>query len=404
MTHSKRISFLLASCSLVVFAVLPFFLVGCGTEPPKGPLTENKNKKEDPPAAKEKDAVAKEKDAVAKEKDAVAKEKDATEKDAAAKDKDAAPKDKDDKTLLAKANKPLVIGYSDWPGWLVLEIAKKKGFFKDAGVDVDLKYFDEYSASIDAYTGNKLDGILIACGDSLPAKSSVIIVLTDFSEGNDMIIGKKGVDSIKDLKGKTVGLEVGLVEHMLLLKALEDNGLKESDVTISKMETTATPGALKGGKVDAVGAWYPISGRALKEVDGSKALFTSKDAPGLIYDALQVDPESLKTRRDEWKKVVGVWFKCLDYLKDPNTHDEAVKMMAEKVAAKPEDMEKNLKGTHLLDGEGNMKAMRKRNTLDSIYGSLQTADKFYIAHDVYKKPLNVDPFVDPTVVKEVLGK
>src|SRR5207302_9712672 len=98
--------------------------------------------------------------------------------------------------------KALKIGYSDWPGWLVLEIGKNKGFFKAAGVDVDLVWFDDYGASIDAYSGGKLDGIAIMCGDSLAAKSSVIVVLTDFSEGNDMIVGKPGIKSIKDLKNK----------------------------------------------------------------------------------------------------------------------------------------------------------------------------------------------------------
>jgi NitT/TauT family transport system substrate-binding protein len=304
----------------------------------------------------------------------------------------------------AVAATPLKIGYSDWPGWLVLEIAKQKGFFKDAGVDVELEWFDDYGKSIEAYTAGKLDGIMIACNDSLTAKSSVIIVLTDFSEGNDMIIGKKGIDSIKDLKGKTVGLEKELVEHLLLVTALEKNGLKEEDVKIDNVKTEETTQALKGGKVDAIGAWYPRSGLTLQEVADSKALFTSKEAPGLIYDALQVDPASLDKRRDEWKKVVGVWFRCLEYLNDPKTHDDAVKIMSQPIKGKPADLEKNLKGTHLLDGAGNLKAMQKKNSLDSIYGSLNNADKFYQKHvKDYKSP-NTDKMVEAKLVKEVLGK
>src|SRR5208283_3224923 len=163
----------------------------------------------------------------------------------------------------AAAAPALKVAYSDWPGWLVWEIAKQKGFFKDAGVDVDLVWFGDYGASIDAYTAGKLDGIMIACGDSLKEKASVIIVLTDFSEGNDMIIGKPGVADIKALKGKTVGLEENLVEHLLLMAALEKNGLKDTDVTIKKVKTEATTQALKSGGVDAVGAWYPISGQTL---------------------------------------------------------------------------------------------------------------------------------------------
>jgi len=299
---------------------------------------------------------------------------------------------------------PLKIGYSDWPGWLVLEIGKQKGFFKDAGVDVELVWFGDYGASIDAFTAGKLDGIMIDCASSLTAKSSVIVFLTDYSNGNDMIIGKQGIESIKDLKGKTVGLEENLVEHLLLAEALKQNSIAESDVKLKKVKTEDTPAVLKSGNVEAIGAWYPISGRALSEVSNSKKLFTSADAPGLIFDALQVDPASLAKHRDDWKKVTGVWFKCLDYLNDPKTHDEAVKIMAKRIEGKPEDLEKNLKGTFLLDGAGNVKAMRKRNTLDSIYGSLQNADAFYLKRKVYDKSIKTEAMVDPTVVAEVLKK
>jgi len=297
---------------------------------------------------------------------------------------------------------PLKIGYSDWPGWLVLEIGKQKGFFnKD---EVELVWFTDYGASIDAYTANKLDAIAIDCASSLTARSSTIIVLTDYSNGNDMIIGKKGIESFKDLKGKTVGLEENLVEHLLLDAALKKNEMGDGDVKIKKVKTEDTPAALKAGGVDAIAAWYPISGRALAEVADSKKLFTSADAPGVIFDAIQADPASLSKRRDDWKKVVSGWFKCLEYLKDEKTHEDAVKIMAKRIEAKPEDLEKNLKGTFLLDGPGNLKAMRKRNTLDSIYGSLQNADDFYLKRKVYDKSVKTENMVDPSLVKEVLEK
>lgn len=300
--------------------------------------------------------------------------------------------------------KSLKIGYSDWPGWLVLEIAKQKDLFKTAGVNVDLIWFDDYGKSIEAYTAGKLDGITIMCGDSLAAKSSVIVVLTDFSEGNDMIVGKPGINSIKDLIGKTVGLEENLVEHLLLLEALKQNGIDEKEVTIKKMPTNDTIAALKSGGVDAIGAWYPISGKALSEVGGSKALFTSREAKGLIYDAIQVDPQSLADRRGDWQKVVDVWFECLNYLNSPKTHDEAVRFMAGRVKADPADLEKHLKGTHLLDKEGNLKALQKKNTLDSIYGSLQNSDRFNLARKVYDKPVNVNTMVDASLVETSGGK
>ena len=144
--------------------------------------------------------------------------------------------------------KPLTIAYSDWPGWLVWEIAKQKNWCKDAGVDVNFEWAD-YGATIDEYSAGKVDGVLIVCGDSLTAgKPSTAIVLTDYSDGNDMLIGKQGIESIKDMKGKKVGVERNLVEHILLDKALEDNMLKEDDVTVVDIKTNRRPQTLSHGR------------------------------------------------------------------------------------------------------------------------------------------------------------
>src|SRR3954465_7096505 len=198
---------------------------------------------------------------------------------------------------------PLKVGYSDWLGYTLFEVAKQKEWFKEAGVDVEMVWFD-YLPSLDAFSAGKIDAVCAVSTDALVNGSngakSKIIALLDFSEGADMIIGKPGVESIKDLKGKSVGLEVTLVEHLLLLKALEANGLKQSDVKFVKTPTNDTPQTLASGKVAAIGAWYPVSGQALKQVAGSKPLFTSAEAKGLIYDVLAVTPTSYAKRKDDW--------------------------------------------------------------------------------------------------------
>src|SRR5215475_1559827 len=106
---------------------------------------------------------------------------------------------------------PLKIGYSDWPGYTVLEVAKQKGWFKDAGLDVELAWF-EYSPSIDAFAAGKVDGVTIVAGDDMvtgaSGAKSKIVCLIDYSEGSDMIIGVPGIESIKDLRGKKVGVEL----------------------------------------------------------------------------------------------------------------------------------------------------------------------------------------------------
>ena len=46
----------------------------------------------------------------------------------------------------ATTTKPITIGYSDWPGWVAWQVAIEKGWLKEAGLNVEFKWFD-YSAS-----------------------------------------------------------------------------------------------------------------------------------------------------------------------------------------------------------------------------------------------------------------
>jgi len=305
------------------------------------------------------------------------------------------------------AAEPLKIGYSDWPGWVAWEVAIQKGFFKQAGVDVEFVWF-EYLPSMDAYSAGKIDAVTVTNGDAMVTgangKTSSCIVLTDFSEGNDMIVGKPGIMSFKDLKGKKVGLELNLVENLLFLKGLESNGMTEEDVTLVNVPTNETPQALAAGGVDAIAAWYPVAGQALKQVAGSKPLFTSADAKGLIFDGVYVSKESLAKRRGDWMKVVQVWFKTIEFIKNPATHDEAVKIMAGKTQTPPEEYEKNLKGTHLLDLKENLEAYEKSDNLMSVYGSSRVANEFNVKHGVYKTPQDIASYLDSSLVKEVAGK
>lgn len=296
---------------------------------------------------------------------------------------------------------PLKIGYSDWPGFTIFEVAKQKGWFKEAGVEVEMFWFD-YLPSIDAFAAGKVDAVTVVATDALVtgangAKSKFIAIL-DYSDGSDMIIGKPGINSLKDLKGQKVGLEVTLVEHLLLLKGLEMNGMKPEDVTLVNTATNETPQTLASGSVGAVGAWYPVSGQALKQVAGSKPLFTSADAKGLIYDVLAVSPISLGKRKADWEKVVAVFYKTVDYLMDPKTRDDAIKIMAAKAGAPLEEYTKAVPGTHFMTLAEAKAAMKKGDGLDSLYGSIAVGNKFNLDNKVYKDSQKPESYVAPSIV------
>jgi NitT/TauT family transport system substrate-binding protein len=301
----------------------------------------------------------------------------------------------------AQAAKPLTIGYSDWPGFVAFQIAIDKGWFKQEGVDVNFQWFD-YSASLDAFSAGKLDAVGATNGDALVTGASgarnVMVLLTDYSSGNDMIVAKPPIRSVDALKGKKVGVEVGLVDHLLLDTALERHHLKESDLTLVNAKTNELPQVLASANdVAAVGAWQPNAGEALKRVPGSRPIFTSADAPGLIYDAITVNPASLSSRKADWEKVLKVWYRCVAYINDPKTQPDAVKIMAARVGLTPEQYLPLLKGTHLLDEAAAKKAFAKGDGLDSVYGSSVNADKFNVRNAVYKQSQDVNAYIDPAL-------
>lgn len=304
-------------------------------------------------------------------------------------------------TASAPSFADVSIGYSDWPGFVAWQVAIEKGWFKEAGVTAKFEWFD-YSASMDAYAAGKIDGVLITNGDALVTGSagakSLMIMLTDYSNGNDMIIAKPGIKSIKDLKGKKVAVEQGLVEHLLLLNALKNSGMKESDVTIINAKTNEMPQVLASGDVSAVGAWQPISGQAMKAVPGSRPIVTSADEPGLIYDGLAVNPASAKQKRAEWLKVLKVWDRVVTYVNDPKTQADAVKIMSSKSGVTPEEYLPMLKGTKLLSLSDNKKMYKKATGFKSIYGSTTVANEFNMANGVYKDAQDVDSYIDASFI------
>jgi len=303
-------------------------------------------------------------------------------------------------TQASWAAQPLKIGYSDWPGWVAWQVAIDKGWFKQAGVDVKFEWFD-YSASMDAFSAGKIDAVTMTNGDTLVTGAGggkgVMILLTDYSNGNDMIVGKPGIKSLKDLKGKKVAVEVGLVEHLLLLNGLKKVGLKESDVTLVNAKTNEMPQVLASGDVAAVGAWQPIAGQAIKGAPGAKPLLTSADEPGLIYDVLTVSPASLAAHKAEWQKVVLVWDKVVSYIEDPKTQPDAVKIMAARVGVPADAYMHFLKGTKLLSLSEGKKVMVKADGFKSLYGSSKIADDFNVKNAVYKEAQKIDSYIDPSL-------
>ena len=298
---------------------------------------------------------------------------------------------------------PLRIGYSDWPGWVAWEVALEQGWFEEAGVEVEFEWFD-YVASMDAFAAGQLDAVGMTNGDALVTGASgaqgVMVLLHDYSNGNDMIVAAPGISKVADLKGKKVGVEIGYVSHLLLLNALEKSGLTEADIELVNVPTNETPQVLASRDVDAIVAWQPSSSLALNALPGSKAIYTSADEPGLIYDLLVVSPSSLAQNREDWSKVIDVWYRIFDFLENPATRDQAIDIMAARVGLSAEEYEPFLAGTRLLSREEAMTFFADKPGFGSLYGSTRISDDFNVKYQAYSEPQKIEQYIYPGLTAE----
>ena len=141
-----------------------------------------------------------------------------------------------------------------------------KGFFKNAGIELDLVYAHTAPGIMQQLTAGSLD-IVATTGVAEPIhavdKGATNVAIARIIGQNSpySMEAKSSVASIKDLKGKTIALG-GLVDITAIYwnAMAAANGLKQGDVDIVVIGATAGRfAALKSGSVDATMVLPPYS-------------------------------------------------------------------------------------------------------------------------------------------------
>ena len=258
----------------------------------------------------------------------------------------------------ASPSEAIVIGYSNWAGWWPWAIAEQEGIFAKNNVNVEMRWFDGYLESMNAFAAGELDGNCQTLNDTISFASDsvngqVAVLVNDNSAGNDKIIVTEDINTIEDLAGKKVAVEEGVVDDFLLTQALESKGMKREDVEIVPLETGAAAAAFAAGKVDAVGAFPPFWLTALKR-EGSKELVSSAEFPGLIPDLLVVSQKLIEQQPEQVQGLVNSWFDTLDFMEqNPARADE---IMAARANVTVEELELFKEGTKIFTIEENLEA------------------------------------------------
>jgi NitT/TauT family transport system substrate-binding protein len=298
------------------------------------------------------------------------------------------------------SGEPIRLGYSAWPGWFPLRVAEEQGLFEQAGVEVELVWFDDYLASLTALSAGELDGNTQTLNDTLVGVSAgdeqVAVVVNDNSAGNDAIIVDESIDTIEDLAGKTIGAEPGVVDHFLLLQGLDSVGLAEDDVDFQGLPTADAAAAFSSGQFDAVGVFAPFTLQAL-ERPGSKVLFDSADFPGSIPDFIVLDRSLVEDRPEDVQKLVDAWYLTLDWIEE--NPDEAVAIMAEQAGVTAEEYATFADGTRLFTAEEALAAMTGDGPTD-LGPMAEEVAAFLPASGLVEEEPPLDGLFDPSFTED----
>ncbi len=249
----------------------------------------------------------------------------------------------------------LRIGTNVWIGCEPLYLARELGLMSPKAVQ--LVEYPSASEVLRAFRNQAIDGMVISLdelfGLAAEGQQPRAILVVDVSHGADAIVGRPGMRSMKDLKGKRVAVESGALGAFVLSRALALNGMQASDVKVVPLESNEQPFAFEKGQVDAAVTFDPYRDQLLRA--GAKSLFDSTQIPGEIVDLVAVRASVLEAQPKAIQALLAGWFAANDYLKrEPK---DAARRMGIRQQTTGEQFLRALQGLHIPSRQENLKML-----------------------------------------------
>lgn len=253
--------------------------------------------------------------------------------------------DRDDKTLRVQI--------VTWPGYAPgiyynegLEANTRSRFFKEYGFKVEFVREDDLINAMNAWMADEYD-VLVQTADAYPLYTSIPDVMdvkpkafiqTDWSRGGDVIIAKRGINTINDLKGKRIALAVPAPAQTMLITALESAGLSLDDVKVVKTtDNVAAAELFQSADIDAAVVWSPFDIEATSKVPGSKPLLSTVEQSHIIGDIMFAKESVMREKKEMFDGFYEGWMRAVAEMKNQTNYTKAAKYMGEFLQAPIED-------------------------------------------------------------------
>jgi NitT/TauT family transport system substrate-binding protein len=221
---------------------------------------------------------------------------------------------------------------NSWWGHVPIMLAADKGYFKELGIEVEIKHVAASSDRIRAVTSgaaafSNLGRIAVIAEMANDNKTFYYFANVDDSPGNEGCWARPGFASFKDLKGKKVAANTSA--QITMNGLLENEGMAEKDVQFVNLPGGEMAGAIARGDVDAACVWEPLLTNVKNAAPGGKLLGRDSDTPSFKRFGTMASPDIMIISRkivDEnpelAKKIVSAIFKGVKYTNE-NPEDTA---------------------------------------------------------------------------------
>ena len=256
---------------------------------------------------------------------------------------------------MREAEPALRIGTNVWIGSEPLYLARELGKLDPS--TVQLVEYPSASEVLRAFRNQAIDGMVISLDElfelAVDGLQPRIILVVDVSNGADVVVGRRGMRTMRDLKDKSVAVESGALGAFVLSRALALNGMQASDVNVVHLESNEQPGAFEKGDVDGAVTFDPYRTQFLKA--GAMTLFDSTQIPGEIVDLLAVRAPIVDKEPKAIQALLTGWFGALDYIKrDPV---DAARRMGIRQQTTGEQFQEAQRGLHVPTREENLRML-----------------------------------------------
>lgn len=305
------------------------------------------------------------------------------------------------KTTVTDEAVKFKIGHCTWVGYGPLYIAQEKGFFKEHNIEPEMLIIEDESQYAAAITsnrvqalGNVVDREIIHYASGAPIR---FVCGMDQSYGGDGIISSADIQSVKDLEGKTIGLDKASTSYFFFLAVLDEYGVDESKITIQEMTAGDAGAAFVAGRLDAAVAWEPWLSKASQR-DGGHVLVSSRDFPGIIVDVISMRQDFIDQNPEAVKALVEAWNEAIDYYEQ--NPEEGNKIMAQALALSEEEVQEMAGGVKFMGREENQEFFNSDLSKNTLYHLSDLAIQFWSDKGVLEKNVEAMDIIEPKFVEE----